>query len=163
MNFRCALILIAALVSRSPVYTQDSTPPVATTATPVPQKLPDENGAWALNLVTSGGFDGRGIGKFSVNSSGMLICSSTKHKCPDQLTATALNSLADKVKAAAAVPWELPAERGLCSDRVVVRLQLSMRQPDGSTKTFITSWDTASRGVPEQLRAILNTLTDFGK
>jgi len=38
-----------------------------------------------------------------------------------------------------------------------------MPQPDGSTKTFIASWDTASRGVPEQLRAIFNTLTDFGK
>src|SRR5262249_44626466 len=38
-------------------------------ATPVPQKLPDENCAWALDLVTSGGFDGMGIGKFSVNSS----------------------------------------------------------------------------------------------
>ena len=67
------------------------------------------------------------------------------------------------MKAAAAVPWEVAAERGLCSDCVVVRLQLSMPQPDGSTKTFIASWDTASRGVPEQLRAIFNTLTDFGK
>ena len=67
-----------------------------------------------------------------------------------------------KVKAAVAEPWE-GAERGLCSDCVVFRLQLRMRQPDGSTKTFIASWNTASRGVPEQLRAISNTLTDFGK
>jgi hypothetical protein len=163
MNFRRAFILIVVLASRSPVYAQDLTSPLAATATPVLQKLPDENGAWALDLVTSGGFDGMGIGKFSVNSSGMLICSSTRHKCPDKLTATALNSLADKVKAAAAVPWKVSAERGLCSDCVVVRLQLSMRQPDGSSKTFIASWDTASQGVPEQLRAILNTLTDFAR
>ena len=161
MNCR-ALILIVMLASPSPVYPQDSTSHLATTVTPVPQKLPDGDDAWALDLVTSGGFDGMGIGQFSVNSNGMLTCSSTKHKCPDQLTATALNSLADKVKAAAAVPWE-DAERGLCSDCVVFRLQLRMRQADGSTKTLIASWDTASRGVPEQLRAIFNTLTDFGK
>jgi len=162
MNCR-ALVLIVMLASGSPVYAQDSTSRLATTATPVPQKLPDGDDAWALDLVTSGGFDGMGIGQFSVNSSGMLTCSSTKHKCSDQLTATALNSLADKVKAAAAVPWQVPVERGLCSDCVLFRLQLRMRQPDGSTKTLIASWDTASRGVPEQLRAISNTLTDFGK
>jgi hypothetical protein len=158
-----ALILMLLLASLNPVYAQDSTSRLATTATTVPQKLPNGNGAWTLDLATSGGFDGMGTGQFSVNSSGMLTCSSTKHKCPDQLTATALNSLADKVKAATAVPWEVPTERGLCSDCMVVRLQLRMRQPDGSTKTFIASWDTASRGVPEQLRAIFNTLTDFGK
>jgi hypothetical protein len=162
MNFRWALILILMLASLTAVYVQDSTSSLPTTATPVPQKLPDGDGAWVLDLVTSGGFDGMGIGKYSVNSSGLLTCSSTKRKCPDKLTVTALNSLADKVKAAAAVPWEVPAERGLCSDCVVVRLQLSMRQQDGSTKTFVTSWDTASR-VLEELRTVFNMLTNFDK
>jgi hypothetical protein len=60
MNFRRALILIVVLALRSSVYAQDSASPLATTAAPVPQKLPDENGAWALDLVTSGGFDGMG-------------------------------------------------------------------------------------------------------
>src|SRR5262245_35279118 len=107
MNLRWALILILMLASLTAVYVQDSTSSLATTAAPVPQKLPDGDGAWVLDLVTSGGFDGMGIGKFSVNSSGLLTCSSTKRKCPDKLTVTALNSLADKVKAAAAVLWEV--------------------------------------------------------
>jgi len=96
MKFRWALILIVMLNSPSSVYAQDSTSSLGTTATPVPQKLPDGNGAWALDLVTSGGFDGMKIGKVSVNSTGMLTCSSTKHKCPDQLTAAALNGLAER-------------------------------------------------------------------
>ena len=166
MNFCWAPILTVVMLAYPlSVYAQDFISSLVTTTAPVQQEPRDGDDAWALDLVTSGGFDGTGIGEFSVNSRGMLTCSSTTHKCPDKLTAAALNSLAVKVKAAAAVSW--PPERGpvvvsLCRDCVVVRLQLSMRQPDGSTKTLITYWDTASP-VPEELLAIFNTLRDFGK
>jgi hypothetical protein len=163
---RWALILIFILASLGAAYAQDSTPsPLATTPTPSTQsKVPDGNGAWALDLFTSGGFDGMGVGTFSVNSSGQLTCSSTKHACPAKLTPAVLSSLTDKVKAAAATPWDVrPAEHNLCSDCIMVRLQLSMRQPDGSIRTFVTSWDTTSGVVPEHFATIYKTLTAFGK
>ena len=153
MNLYTALLWIALLASAGG----------GTRQTPIAQKLPEGNNAWVLDLVTSGGFDGMGIGTFSVNSTGTLTCSATRHKCPNKLSATALNSVSEKVKAATAVSWGLPTDRSLCSDCVTVRLQLGMRQPDGSIKTFIASWDAASFGVPEQLHVLFNALTDFGK
>lgn len=146
MNFRWTLILAVILAFRSSVSAQDP---------------PGGNGAWVLDLVTSGGFNGMGIGQVSVNSSGMLACASSHHKCPARLTDAALKSLADKVKAASAVRWDFVAVGGLCSDCVAVRLELRMRQPDGSIKTFIASWDIASFGVPEQLSAIIKALAGF--
>src|SRR5215831_4238258 len=123
MNFLTAFLLMVVLSQEKPLV----------------QKLPDGVGAWTLDLITAGGFDGMGIGKYAVNSSGMLSCTSTKHKCPNKLSATALKSLTEQVRAAAGVPWEMPTQPGVCSDCVTVRLQLTMRQSDGSIKTFITS------------------------
>src|SRR6185295_19564834 len=50
-----------------------------------PPSVPDGEGAWAIRVVTGGGFDGRGRGNATVVSTGELQCGDNGDACSRKL------------------------------------------------------------------------------
>jgi len=128
-------------------------------AAPAPQSpmlptllLPSENGAWVVRIETSGGFTGRGLGNYTLSSSGDVKCVSLapQEPCPARLVPETQQSIARLVTAIPVVTPggapESPGRRSVCSDCVTTRMTVR-RRDDAGEQTLSYRWDESTLGT----------------
>jgi hypothetical protein len=110
-------------------------------------------GNWVLQVGTTGGLGGGGVGGVSITSQGQVTCSASPTRCVERLSGEALRSLTEAVGQALLVPWV--GSTGPCLDCYVTRLTLRHRQPDGTETTYAASWDqTTQAAISAELKRI---------
>jgi hypothetical protein len=124
---------------------------------PVPLKLPKGDGAWVIQVFTSGGLAGRGKGDLTVSSRGALTLTQAGAECAQALAPDSLQTLAQAVMSAQTKSFEA-APSGVCHDCYMTVMLLQRREAGGRTRTYRFSWDdvTAAK-VPADVMLIYRT------
>ena len=130
----------------------------------LPSQLPSGGLAFVVDLDTTGGFSGRGIGGVTVDSSGGVLASRRggvsreKPDCRAKLPADQLESL-QRAVAAVSQPWPqsfAPTGDDGCCDRFRWTLRLEQRPSAGDRpRTLTTQWyDGNEARLPPDVKAI---------
>jgi len=118
--------------------------------------LPPGNGAWLVQVVTSGGLSGAGGGDFSISSEGRIMCG-PELRCPAGFDAAMFDPLFDSINPDMLVlpqPGTVPVV-SLCSDCIARRVFITHRNRNGIVHTFTVSFDVTTRSsVPPELMRI---------
>jgi len=117
-----------------------------------PATVPEGDGAWVVQIATSGGLLGSGKGNIEVTSVGGLACTGTKLAEGKQLVAEALQPVAQLVAAVRSDEWKPPLKRtrSHCNDCYRTALVLSRREADGTVKLYTARWDDVTKGQVAQ-------------
>jgi len=114
--------------------------------------LPDGDGAWVLQVVSRGGFTGRGAGDVVVISDGRVsgLSGATALPRPEAFT-----SLKERIERMPASVWTLGSRLGRCNDCVSTLVVLTVRERGGIVHTYSSFWDsTTLAGIPDDVRQI---------
>jgi hypothetical protein len=127
-------------------------------------RLPEGPLAFVIDLDTSGGFSGRGLGGVTVDSNGSVgasrIGGSTRGvpECRTKLSADELQSMRRSVEATRLQTWPAsfaPAGDDGCCDRFQWTLRMEQRLADGQVRKVSTLWYDANEGrLPKEVAAI---------
>jgi|GEM_PF-2958290 len=122
-----------------------------------PRAAPDDN-QWTVQILSSGGFTGRGRGDLLASSDGTLNWSSGDVSCNIRLTGEAVQMLSKLVRAA-----EVPATKGsltgMCGDCYVTTMIIHRRDSRGLDSVSTIRWEDASyAGVPADMVAIYDAV-----
>jgi hypothetical protein len=123
--------------------------------------LPDGDGAWVLQIVSRGGFTGRGTGDMVVMSDGRLTRASggTESLRPD-----AFASLTNRIREVTPSHWTAGSRLSRCSDCIATLVVLTVREGDGIVRTYTSFWDSASLArVPTDVRRIHEFATNVSR
>jgi hypothetical protein len=113
---------------------------------------PSQAGAWALQVITRGGFEGC-PSELTIRSDGQVTAftgnaAPTVH--PDTLV-----SLGQRVRTLTTPQWTVDSRLGTCSDCVATLIVLSVREPNGLVSTHTAFWDATTKStIPADLRRI---------
>jgi hypothetical protein len=128
------------------------------------RQLPAGANAFVIDLDTSGGFTGRGLGGVTIDSEGSVRGSGLggtdrqSSKCRTQLAAEDLQSLRLAVEAGRVQPWPetfAPAGDDGCCDRHRWSLRLEQRLANGQVRTAETMWYDANESrLPDEVTVI---------
>ena len=110
-------------------------------------------GSWVLQVDTTGGFGGAGLGGVMITSQGQVTCSARPTPCAGRISLEALRPLVEAVGQALLVPWV--ASTGVCHDCYVTRITLRHSRPDGAETIYAASWDQTTQGsVSQELKRV---------
>jgi hypothetical protein len=148
----------------APPASQENVPPVS---------VPDSRTDWAVTISTSGGFDGRGQGGFSVTSAGGLTCFSTT-PCTRQIQKPALQSLEGFINSATLPqvlqlsgfipPFPIQTSPSVCFDCIVTTMSLRIRDSKSVEWNYAWSWDvTTQSSVPIDFIRIFRAAAELAK
>jgi len=129
---------------------------------PTPVAVPDDAGAWAIQINSGGGFAGTRSDSVTVTSAGGVTCVGEKSSARNLLP-TSLEVLSQLVAAVRlnASPSDQVDQRptSMCSDCYSTTLTLSRREANHKVKTYMTTWDTVTRAhVPKDLDQLYETV-----
>jgi hypothetical protein len=114
---------------------------------------PNEAGAWAVRVITRGGFAGRRV-DMAIRSDGTTSLSATGD-APIRVQPYTLMSLGQHIRAMAASPWTVESRLSTCSDCTATLIVLAVRTQNGLVNTHTAFWDvTTKRAMPVQLLRI---------
>ena len=114
--------------------------------------LPDGDGAWVLQVISRGGFTGRGAGDVVVISDGRVsgLSGATAPPRPEAFT-----SLRERIERMPPSAWTLGSRLGRCNDCVSTLVVLTVRDQGGIVRTYSSFWDsTTLAGIPDDVRQI---------
>jgi len=106
--------------------------------TPVP--LPSGDRAWAVQIVTSGGFSGKGRGNLTLTSDGILLRDWPDGSCRMKLSDETMKPLTEAVFAANAPNKSEQLMNNVCADCIVTAMLVTRRKSEGD-ETLAVSWD----------------------
>jgi hypothetical protein len=117
--------------------------------------LPAGDRAWAVQVVTTGGFTGKGRGNVTLTSDGTLQRFGPDGSCSIKLSAETMTALTETVFAAnSTYNTDGLVDRLTCADCIVTAFVVTRRKTGGD-ETLASSWDDASQAnVPADLLAI---------
>jgi hypothetical protein len=117
-----------------------------------PLQPPESAGAWQLQVITRGGFTGRGTGDFSINSAGSMTIFAPETTVAVQ--ADVLGRLREFVSTSTPSQWNVNRGASICSDCVSTLIVLTVRTPSGGVQTYTALWDPTMRArvSPDALR-----------
>ena len=116
---------------------------------------PGHAGAWTLQIISRGGFEGRRTGDLIVRSDGTATLVSpgngTTSIHPDTLT-----SLSQRIRTITTPHWTTVDSRlGICSDCTATLIVVTIREPNGLIHTHTAFWDaTTKAAMPRDLLRI---------
>lgn len=112
---------------------------------------------WSVEVETSGGLAGRGLGSFTVHSDGMVdVVKTDSTKCHFQLTPAELAHIESLLAATKRSEWKSSyAPENQCCDRISYVLTVD----EAGSKTQ-TSWITEPLPMPQDLVALANAIVD---
>ncbi|HEX8282535.1 MAG TPA: hypothetical protein VF588_04235 [Pyrinomonadaceae bacterium] len=146
MKRRLAVACLLVLACASPLAAQESKGD--RNESPTPKKaevgLPEGKGAWAVRVLTSGGFAGHGRGDVTVYSDGRVTCTPPAEPCAERRPADALAPLSRLVAAARPLKWKVATAPGVCNDCYVMQLVVRRRESKGRAKTYTITWDESN-------------------
>jgi hypothetical protein len=114
--------------------------------------VPDGDGAWVLQVISRGGFTGRGAGDVVVISDGRVsgLSGATAPTRPEAFT-----SLRERIERMPPSVWALGSRLGKCNDCVSTLVVLTVRERGGLVRTYSSFWDsTTLAGIPDDVRQI---------
>lgn len=134
-------------IQQEPKTSSDSTYvinlPGRVSVNPVP--LPAGDRAWAVQVVTTGGFAGKGSGNVTLTSDGTLQRFGPDGSCSIKLSAEAMKALTETVFAAnSSYNTDGLVDRQICADCIVTALVVTRRKTGGD-ETLASSWDDTSQ------------------
>jgi hypothetical protein len=111
--------------------------------------LPEGNGAWTVQVTTSGGILGTGDGNFALSSAGKIVCAS-ESRCPKEFKVSDFQPLVAMIEPTLPVPPL--AVITFCHDCLRRTITISRRDPTGVVQSYTASWDETTQGqVPEEV------------
>jgi hypothetical protein len=118
-------------------------------------ELPEGKDAWVVQVVTSGGFTGRGRGDVTLTSAGVVTCSpAVVVPCADKLSPASLESLSKLIASANPKKWQ-DRPGGACSDCYGTLLVLQRRDAKGRCESYKVYFDDTTLALmPEEVRQI---------
>jgi hypothetical protein len=126
-------------------------------------KVPEQEKAWVVQVITRGGFDGAGKGEIAITSRGSVSCNPPHAQCSHELTPEALRGLMQMVTLAKPSAWSKPAISG-CMDCYMTLLALRRREPDGKEHAYFALWDDATeKNAPFEAQGIYKRVVALAK
>jgi hypothetical protein len=122
---------------------------------PFADRLPLSNapGVWSVEVVTTGGFTGRGAGNFAVRADGATACTAPI-TCSSE-PANRIDSLVRALAGATTTAWTRPANAGRCFDCITTTLTVRRRVEDGTISTSTFSWNVVDlKDIPADVRSV---------
>ena len=115
-----------------------------------PIEPPGHAGAWALQVTTRGGFEGR-RSDVTIRSDGTVTLftagNATGFVQPD-----ALVSLGQRIRTVTTSQWTADSRLGMCSDCMATLIVLAVRAPNGLIHTYRAFWDATTKAtIPAEL------------
>ena len=110
---------------------------------------------WKLELTSSGGIAGRGVGSLTIDSAGASTVSTTDRKqCSFTATADELSKLTDVLQNAKPEAWKSSYEpENACCDRMTYELKVTMAGADKSV-----TWIDDPLPMPADLTALIEAV-----
>jgi hypothetical protein len=119
-----------------------------------PVEVPSEDGSWAIQIVTSGGFAGSRIRDLIITSHGKMSTVDKEIEHESRMSAELLASLEKLVRNARTAKWPT-AINSRCADCYVTRFTLYRRSTDKVPLQTTATWDDVSAGdLPLDLREL---------
>src|SRR5262249_43145068 len=110
-----------------------------------PMELALGENAWAVQILSRGGFIGAGRGSLTATSQGNLAWDGPGGSCSRMLSEPALQTLGKLVLSAdASASWNDVKLISVCGDCYVTSMLLPRRERDGVERTYRLAWDDAS-------------------
>lgn len=127
-----------------------------------PAKLPKGKDSWVVQVVTRGGFAGRGRGDVTLKSDGVVSCSPTvSDPCASTLAPASLEALSKLIASAEPKSWK-DKPGGACRDCYVSLLALQRRDAKGRAKSYVVYFDDLTLAqMPEEVRRIYAHAFEF--
>lgn len=127
-----------------------------------PAELPKGKDSWVVQVVTRGGFAGRGRGDLTLKSDGVVSCSPTvSDPCAAALAPASLEALSKLIASAEPKDWK-DKSGGACRDCYVSLLALQRRDAKGHAKSYIVYFDDLTLAqMPEEVRRIYAHAFEF--
>ena len=146
-----ALTMWTSGIAQGPTAASGSIPPMFRTAVRdiAPAVQP---GAWVIQVISRGGFTGRGTGDLVLNSEGDWSFSEPANF--RSLSRDALRPLTKRIRVTEASRWT-PSRLSTCADCDVTLVVLARRDAAGAIQTLTAFWDqTTKRSVPAEVLRI---------
>ena len=119
--------------------------------------LPDGNGGWVVQVVTSGGFSGTGGGDFTISSQGKILCSA-QMSCPKNFVIADFQPLVEIIRPDV-LPVLPPAVVSLCRDCITRTITIRRRDSIGVVHTYTASWDDTTKSkLPQEVIRIYDAI-----
>ena len=120
-----------------------------------PVEPPGQPGAWVLQVISRGGFEGRRTGDLIVRSDGTATLT-TAGDGTTSIHPETLTSLSQRIGTMTTPHWTTVDSRlGMCSDCTATLIVLAVREPNGLVHTHTAFWDaTTKAAVPRDLLRI---------
>ena len=117
-----------------------------------PLQPPAGAGAWQLQVITRGGFGGRGTGDFAIASTGSITVFTPETTAT--IEAGVLDRLREYVSTSTPAQWNAALGASVCSDCVTTLIVLTVRTLTGGVETYTATWDPTmkARVSPDALR-----------
>ncbi|MGE0128401.1 MAG: hypothetical protein AB7U82_10005 [Blastocatellales bacterium] len=118
---------------------------------------------WKLEIETSGGFSGKGVGGISVGSDGKFSASSEiRRACEDKLSSDEIKAMEKLISQAKPDKWRKsyarPGNPHGYADQFIYTLKISVDKAGGS-RSYETSWYDETRDVlPSDLDSLVKEL-----
>lgn len=126
-------------------------------------KLSPEKNAWAVQIISSGGFNGAGKGNLIVTSEGSLSWKALNSSCSASLAPEALSLISQAALATNPSKWGASSV-SLCMDCYVTTVVLHRREADGTERIYSVYWDDTTKAkVPEEVMKIYETFMAQGQ
>jgi hypothetical protein len=123
--------------------------------------LSPEADSWAVQIITRGGFAGKGKGDLTITSQGRLVWNEIKNQCDVKLRDDVLQTLTQTAFSVDASNW-FGRQSRVCSDCYVTAIVLQRREGDGIGRMYIAYWDDATAGkISEALRKVYDTFMTY--
>jgi hypothetical protein len=127
-----------------------------------PVAVPDDAGAWAVQINSGGGFAPTRWDSITVTSGGDVACDGAKSSAGNLLPTNleVLSQLVAAVRLNASTSDHADQRpTSMCGDCYGTTLTLSRREADHKVKTYMTTWDTVTRAhAPKDLNQLYETV-----
>ena len=124
--------------------------------------LPEGNGAWLVQISTTGGIFGRGVGDVALSSERKVLCS-REIKCPDAFSLSDVQPFIENIQA---LPLPLPplASVSMCRDCITRTIKISWRDSMGVLHNYAATFDETTKGnLPLDVAKLYDAVVALGK
>ena len=131
------VLAVFALLSGANVYAQDQ---------PQAPDPPAGTAAWTLQVFTTGGFTGMGVGSVTISSDGRMSCDPAP--CATPVRTELLKPFGTTLGSIIEAAWILRSPSGFCRDCIQTTITLKRREGD-LVRVYRASWDDSQAASPE--------------